>query len=206
MKTWMLLVCLSFQSLLGQKEIQINWDFSTNLEGLSIDQCKFFVGDFIFYRDGAVVANHPDFILIEKGKHESVKWVEDEPTTFDSFVFTFGVDSLTHEKGVMTGDLDPVNGMYWAWQSGYIDLKLEGSWKNQPIQFHLGGYQYPYRADQKVKIRCSKGQSIFTFPHFLDQSFLEQLNTMGGSEWRIMSPQAEAVKWMKWFASKMEAQ
>lgn len=26
----------------------------------------------------------------------------------------------------MDGDLDPLNGMYWAWNSGYINMKIEG--------------------------------------------------------------------------------
>jgi hypothetical protein len=61
---------------------------------------------------------------------------------------TWGVDSLTHVSGVMRGDLDPLLGMYWAWQSGYICAKLEGTFISElgvikRFTFHFGGYRYP---------------------------------------------------------------
>jgi hypothetical protein len=44
-----------------------------------------------------------------------------------------------------SGTLDPALGMYWAWNTGYIHFKLEGtsnlcSTKNQEFQYHIGGY------------------------------------------------------------------
>ena len=51
-------------------------------------------------------------------------------------------------SGALAGDLDPTNGMYWAWQSGYINFKIEGnssSCKTRKNQFffHVGGYKKP---------------------------------------------------------------
>lgn len=55
-----------------------------------------------------------------------------------------GVDSNLNLLGVHKGDLDPVHGMYWSWQSGYIHFKLEGSWSGegglQPFVYHIGGF------------------------------------------------------------------
>jgi hypothetical protein len=48
----------------------------------------------------------------------------------DSITFLLGVDSMQHEKGIMDNGLSPVNGMYWAWQSGYIFVKWEGYIQN----------------------------------------------------------------------------
>jgi hypothetical protein len=60
----------------------------------------------------------------------------------------WGVDSLTQVSGAMHGDLDPQHGMYWAWQSGYIAVKMEGRYtdatgKSRAFTFHLGGYRTP---------------------------------------------------------------
>ncbi len=43
-----------------------------------------------------------------------------------SIAFVVGVDSAANTGGVMTGDLDPMHGMFWTWNSGYIYACLEG--------------------------------------------------------------------------------
>jgi hypothetical protein len=40
--------------------------------------------------------------------------------------FNVGVDSTASVSGALSGDLDLQKGMYWAWQSGYINMKIEG--------------------------------------------------------------------------------
>ena len=42
------------------------------------------------------------------------------------FDLYLGVDSVLNYNGVHEGALDPINGMYWTWQTGYIHCKLEG--------------------------------------------------------------------------------
>lgn len=79
-------------------------------------------------------------------------WSDGEPKMkvaqpIDQTAFFFGTDSLTNVSGNIDGPLDPINGMYWAWNSGYINFKLEGYWGthyDQPIEFHIGGYRKPY--------------------------------------------------------------
>ena len=57
--------------------------------------------------------------------------------------FQIGIDSLTNVSGDLDGDLDPALGMYWAWNSGYINMKLEGKSSScksvkKEFQFHIG--------------------------------------------------------------------
>jgi hypothetical protein len=64
------------------------------------------------------------------------------PTSFD---FAIGLDSSATMTTQFSGTLDPALGMYWAWNTGYIHFKLEGtsnlcSTKNQEFQYHIGGY------------------------------------------------------------------
>ena len=59
--------------------------------------------------------------------------------------FRLGVDSLTQLSGAGTGALDPLNGMYWTWNSGYVAVKMEGqspasAEPGHQIEYHLGGY------------------------------------------------------------------
>ena len=57
-----------------------------------------------------------------------------------------GVDSAHNCSGAQTGALDPMNDMFWTWNSGYVMAKLEGistasSSINQRMEYHIGGYK-----------------------------------------------------------------
>ena len=56
----------------------------------------------------------------------------------------------------MDGDLDPLKGMYWAWSSGFINFKLEGSCLNcgseKEFTYHIGGFIAPYQSFQTASI------------------------------------------------------
>ena len=72
---------------------------------------------------------------------------------YRSIRFLLGVDSIRNVSGAQTGALDPANGMFWTWNTGYIMWKLEGSSPqstepNQRITYHIGGFAPPY-ATQK---------------------------------------------------------
>lgn len=69
----------------------------------------------------------------------------DVPTgNYTGIEITFGVDSLRNVSGAQTGALDPANGMFWSWNSGYIMIKAEGTSPQSasgPFGYHLGGFQ-----------------------------------------------------------------
>lgn len=80
---------------------------------------------------------------------------------YDSLSFYVGTDSLANVSGAMGNDLDPSLGMYWAWNSGYINVKLEGRSKACPtrrnaFEFHLGGYLPPHQTLRKVVLPLKK--------------------------------------------------
>jgi len=93
-------------------------------------------------------------------KHRDSIILRDIKGKFDELEFCIGVDSLTNTMGVLTGDLDPVFAMYWAWNSGYINAKIEGTSNqcNTPqnrFEYHIGGYLAPYQSIQKITIPVS---------------------------------------------------
>ena len=60
--------------------------------------------------------------------------------------FLLGVDSLRNVSGVQSGALDPLHGMFWTWNSGYIMAKLEGTATSSQIAgkqftYHIGGFR-----------------------------------------------------------------
>ena len=71
--------------------------------------------------------------------------------------FTIGVDSALNCSGAQSGALDPVNGMFWTWNTGYIYFKLEGystasTNDLQKIEYHIGGYTGAFKANRKVTL------------------------------------------------------
>ncbi|MBW8683950.1 MbnP family protein [Chitinophaga rhizophila] len=71
--------------------------------------------------------------------------------------FMIGVDSVLNFSGPQSGALDPMYGMFWTWNSGYIMAKLEGfspssRLPNHMIQFHIGGYRAPHVTQRLVTL------------------------------------------------------
>lgn len=131
-----------------------------------LDQMRGYISQVKFVKEGQVTTEKNSFHLVDFLSGTTVHFNVPE-INYDSVYFTLGIDSAVQVQGVMEGDLDPSNGMYWTWQSGYIHLKLEGniaagSGQTRNFQFHIGGYRFPdntcrviglpYRRDMKVGI------------------------------------------------------
>jgi hypothetical protein len=113
---------------------------------------------------------------------------------YDAISFNLGVDSSMSTSGAHGGDLDPVKGMYWAWQSGYINFKLEGTSpvstaRKHQFQYHLGGYQPPYATLQPVRLAARPVEELIVR---MDLSkFLADIDM--AHQHTVMIPGAEAV-------------
>jgi len=120
----------------------------------------------------------------------------------DSISFLLGIDSLTNVSGAFGGDLDPTKGMYWAWNSGYINWKLEGACAKcnttkNAFEFHLGGYLPPFFNAQRIGFAVpSKGAIVINVDVAV---FLEQAKL--GERCAIMSPGKNAVELTRLAAS-----
>jgi hypothetical protein len=65
---------------------------------------------------------------------------------YDRLNFIVGVDSLRNVSGAQAGALDPANGMFWTWNTGYIFAKFEGrspasTAPFNAFTFHIGGFR-----------------------------------------------------------------
>ncbi len=121
---------------------------------------------------------------------------------YDTILFHLGIDSNTNTAGVLGGDLDPTKGMYWTWQSGYINVKLEGKSNlvNTPshaFEFHLGGYLNPFQTLQMITIPCNHKDKLSLFINL--KQFIESINLTRTNQ--VMSPNQEAVKLSKLLAT-----
>lgn len=62
---------------------------------------------------------------------------------YSGIEWMLGVDSARNISGAQTGALDPANGMFWTWNSGYVQFQLEGSMPDSAVEFlyHIGGFK-----------------------------------------------------------------
>ncbi|MDB5201922.1 MAG: hypothetical protein JWQ27_1331 [Ferruginibacter sp.] len=87
------------------------------------------------------------------------------PGQYESISFLLGVDSVHNSSGAQTGALDPLNDMFWTWNTGYVMFKLEGvsaaskSDLNR-IEQHTGGYRSPFATMRQVNIVFPAGEKM----------------------------------------------
>jgi len=128
---------------------------------LYIDLFRFYITN-LMISQGVNVAKDVNSHLVDAEYKESCCFKVSVPEgSYEYVEFTVGVDSVTNTNGANGGDLDPVKGMYWAWNSGYIMAKMEGrsslcKTRHHAFQLHIGGYMPPYNAARQVNIRLPK--------------------------------------------------
>jgi hypothetical protein len=118
--------------------------------------CRFYVSNLSFLNEGKLKEKTNEFYLLDLDEPASLL-IDLQNNEFDQISFSIGIDSITNVAGILDGALDPINGMYWAWNSGYINFKLEGTSsksteKSKSFEFHLGGYLAPYQTIQTVNL------------------------------------------------------
>ncbi|MEZ4938092.1 MAG: MbnP family protein [Crocinitomicaceae bacterium] len=190
------LIHISFEAEWEGKKLEDKLQFFGK-DSIQITEFRFYVSNFVFERDGTGFLEQDSYHLIDLFVKTNFEVQFPPNFPFDTLEFYLGIDSLTNVDGVIGGDMDPTLGMYWTWQSGYINLKLEGKSIQSPkpkhdFQFHLGGYLPPFLAAQKIRLPANSNQIRIGFDL---KKFFEKLDIQKTPT--IMSPGKESVNLSK---------
>jgi hypothetical protein len=122
-------------------EAESHYSVPQSGDSIRIDVLRFYLG-ILPSGDGMNTTHH----LIDLARPESMHIPINPKMAQTSISLMLGVDSLTQMGGAGGGALDPTQGMYWTWQSGYIHLKLEGvllkaDGRNIAFSYHIGGFE-----------------------------------------------------------------
>ena len=177
--------------------LELNKEYSHQNNPIKIETFRLYLSQFSLLKKGKVVwTEKKSFHLVDASDFKSLKIVLKVPENrkFDQVQFLMGIDSVTNVSGAMGGDLDPTKGMYWTWNSGYINLKIEGQsslcpTRNNAFQLHLGGYLSPWQTVQTLQFDCRKKNALeikLDVSHYLDEVDLKTEHT-------IMSPGEHAM-------------
>ncbi|GAB5555234.1 MAG: hypothetical protein Sapg2KO_48250 [Saprospiraceae bacterium] len=177
-------------------ELGVKYYCASIADSIQIDRLKLYIGHLAFWKGNKEVYRlEQKYLLLDAEAPESLSIAIPSSIDFDQIRFQFGVDSLTNVAGVQGGALDPTQGMYWAWQSGYINFKLEGETpvcpaRNNRFQYHLGGFQAPFGTAQMVQIEIPDSTAMHI--HLPLEELFKQLDLR--NQYQIMSPRKEAVQ------------
>ena len=188
---------ISFVPTIGHTSIVLDSNYQSGHISLSISNLKFYISELALFNNDTFVASiGKKHHLFDVGLPTSGLIYQEmtEPGPFNNIRFNIGIDSLTHSAGAFEGDLDPIHGMYWTWQSGYIHFKLEGTSPACPIrqnkfQIHVGGYQAPNNTFRTIilPIEASSRLNIeITLDKIIQKMFGQKI-------FQMMSPGPTAV-------------
>ena len=172
-------------------------------DSIQIEVLKFYVSGIEFMNNDKIVwkeKNSFHLVDFENQLTQTVLFNVPIDINFNKIKFNLGVDSVTSTSGAFAGDLDPTKGMYWAWQSGYINFKMEGNspscnTRKHKFQFHFGGYKQPYYNIQTITLPLNKLTDNTLKINFNIAPFFKNISLIETNS--IMIPCKQAMKLSK---------
>ncbi|AEV99287.1 hypothetical protein A4D02_32315 [Niastella koreensis] len=152
---------IQFKHKMGSRELQLFNESYVNPFGepVTITRFKYYLSHFSITGTGQKETALSDkiFLIDESAPESKTLTFSISVTTPKSLSFVIGVDSSLNVSGVQTGSLDPLNGMFWTWNSGYIFARLEGKSDSSHAPAHLvnwdvGGFKTPFNASRKITL------------------------------------------------------
>ncbi len=198
---------LDVQLTAGGQPVELNKEIELGGHSFKLEQVRFYLSRFEFYQNKHLVFSDPvEAYLIDFENDSTRKLVFPAVAgaQIDEIRLLFGIDSVTSTSGALSGALDPMHGMYWSWQSGYINCKLEGIFqtpKQEAFQLHLGGYMQPFLGARQLILRKDHPGNTQLILE-LETLMLEV--TRPESRLQVMSPCSKAVAYAALLAKSIE--
>lgn len=141
---------ISFVPMFGDSLLELNNEayVTANSDTITVTTYKYYISNIVLTDVSGNPHSIPDsYYLINAADvaSQTISISGLPETEYTTVSFLIGVDSTRNVSGSQTGALDPVNGMFWTWNSGYIMAKLEGtspqsSASMNSVMIHIGGF------------------------------------------------------------------
>ncbi len=154
-------ISVQFDHTANGKSIVLNDSTYTTAFGekYKLSKLKYYISNLTFIT-GKKVKPNKNVSLINAAGDQTIK-VEKPLLPTTGIEFWVGVDSILNCSGAQSGALDPLNDMFWTWNTGYVMFKLEGTADSsnadlQRLEQHIGGYKGEFKTMRKVFIPIDK--------------------------------------------------
>ena len=157
-------VTLQFVNKVGEKLLNTDSVYTNSFgETFTVRTFRYYISHIILNDDaaGKQQAFDNNYFLVDDADSTSKKIIlQTGLANINSIHFLLGVDSLKNVSGVQEGTLDPANGMFWTWNTGYVMAKLEG---NSPVaetpqhlfSYHIGGYKKNENTERQIELKLN---------------------------------------------------
>lgn len=154
-------------------------------ETFTITKFKYYISNVSLGGSGnTTVLEKNSYHLVDESVPASLTFSFDAGvTTYAHLVFMLGVDSIRNVSGAQTGALDPLNDMFWTWNSGYIMAKIEGDSPQSnvvgnKIEYHIGGFSGPNNVLKTINLSFPADKQAIVKPGQTSEIIIEaDLNT-----------------------------
>lgn len=190
---------LNFSHFVGNDILKLDSVMYKNAlnQDFTVTKFKYYISSIeLLKKDGKRIANK-NYFLIDEEKPSSKKIIlENIPAgEYVSVKFNIGVDSIDNCSGSQSGALDPINGMFWTWNTGYIFMKLEGisefsSSPNGTIEYHIGGFKNPHNCIRTISLVLNKSILIANYQNktvTIKTDILNMINTPTNIDFSLLA-------------------
>ena len=115
-------------------------------EQYTVSKYKYYISNVMLVDNLSTPQLNGRYFLIDQNNPASLSFSFEVPVSrYVGMIWMLGVDSARNVSGAQTGALDPLNDMFWTWNTGYIMAKLEGNSPQSPVvnnkmEYHIGGF------------------------------------------------------------------
>lgn len=138
-------VTIAFSNEVDGQPLELGVMKYTNPHGdkYQVDMMKYYVSDMTLIGDSSEEKiNVSDLVNASDVPNCKVDATKVPNGTYKRIKFSIGVPQSRNHSGAQEGDLDPLNGMIWDWNTGYIFFKHEGSYTDTSSQKQLLIFHY----------------------------------------------------------------
>lgn len=188
-------VNLSFDFRLNDVTIVLKKKYGWMQDSIEFTTLKMYVSNIQLNDSTKKHKDIENYILLNVEDVATMQYTCESKNRFNQLNITFGIDSTLNSRAKFIDALDPLNNMYWTWQSGFINYKIEATVykKNENLEnivLHLGGYVNPFKTYFTKKYAINNGKNNVQVSIELSKivEFVLQNNVL-----KIMSPNVSAV-------------
>jgi hypothetical protein len=161
-------VKLSFSNTVNGSPMVLTTQTYTNPTGenYTISKFKYYITNIEVSNGSAKAMEKDSYHLVDQSIASSQSFnISMGVNNYTTVSFLLGVDSTRNVSGAQTGALDPLNDMFWTWNSGYIMAKMEGNSpvSTQPlnkVEYHIGGFSGANNVLKKITLTMPAGKTL----------------------------------------------
>jgi hypothetical protein len=210
--SFLYLLTIHFSFFVGAQPLRLSTAYYKNQfgESFSVQQCKYYISAIrVTSADGTTQTLFAGSHLVDAADSSTltlqiptssdqitaIRFIIGVRTGVDSGT---GVDSAANTNGVQTGDLDPMLGMFWTWNTGYIYARLEGTSDSAHAPAHrftwdVGGYRPGANATREITL--SLPAANMPAAEVQSSSASAPLPPPAGASSRALEIRADLLRW-----------